>query len=74
MYSILAIAIGAAILGAGKAITGVSETVAKLSLGMAFYAWIASFVLMAVAAWFKRKQPVTATATDDQLIDEINKS
>ncbi len=57
VFSILSIALACAILGAGKIVTGAttSQTVGKLAIGTAFYAWVGSFVLMAVASWLKMK-------------------
>ncbi len=71
VYGILAVLLGAAVLGAGKAFVGYSETVGKLSLGMAFYAWMGSFILMCVAAWLKMKQPAAngVSAANEELVD-----
>ncbi len=66
VFSILSIALACAILGAGKIVTGAttSQTVGKLAIGTAFYAWVGSFVLMAVASWLKMKslQPSASAA------------
>lgn len=56
ILAVLALIFALSFLGAGKAIVGASETVGKLSIGTAFYAWIGSFVLMIVSAWFRLKQ------------------
>jgi hypothetical protein len=77
VFSILSIVLACAILGAGKIVTGAttSQTVGKLAIGTAFYAWVGSFVLMAVAAWLKMKSlkptpaaaPVQESAADTTL-------
>ena len=69
VFAIFAIVFGAAILGAGTAYQGYSETVGKRALGTAFYARMASFLLMAIAAWLKMKKSAIGN-TNEQPLDE----
>lgn len=79
VFSILSVVIACAFLGAGKMVTGVttSQVVGKLAIGTSFYAWVGSFVLMAVAAWMKMKslKPVAPAApVQEPVTDKIAKS
>jgi hypothetical protein len=79
VFSILSIVIACAFLGAGKMVTGAttSQVVGKLAIGTAFYAWVGSFVLMAVAAWLKMKSlkpSVATTPVQESLTDTVSKS
>jgi hypothetical protein len=56
IFAILSVVLGCGVLAAGKAFAGYSEIMGKLPMGFAFYAWIGSFILMALAAWIKFKK------------------
>lgn len=64
IFGILSLVIACTFLAAGKAFVGASETVGKLSVGTAFYAWIGSFVLIILAAFMKSK--VATPPVDNQ--------
>lgn len=57
VYGALSILIGLSVLAAGKAFVSKdsSASIQSFSLGLAFYAWMASFVVLCIAAWFKIK-------------------
>jgi hypothetical protein len=78
IFSILSIVIACAFLGAGQMITGAttSQVVADLAIGTAFYAWVGSFVLMAVAAWLKMKslKPSSTAPVQETKVDTTTKS
>jgi len=58
-YGVVALVLGLVILAAGKAFVSKdsSQAVQSFSMGTAFYAWLASFILLVVAAYLKSKVP-----------------
>jgi hypothetical protein len=70
VFAIFAVLFGASILAAGKFFISVSETIDDLTLGAAFYAWMASFVLMVIAARLKMKKLKPAPVVNEQVVDE----
>lgn len=63
--AVLALITGLAVLGAGQAFIGAesSKTIIKFSMGYGFYAWIASFVLLGIGAYLKKKSLSVKAAT-----------
>jgi len=56
IFSVLSLCLGLAVLGAGMAFGGASKTMAKSAMGMGFYVWIMSFILLIIASWIKFKK------------------
>lgn len=56
VLSIVTIVLGLTILAAGKTVTGASEFLSKASMGIGFYVWMGSFVLILLASWIKFKK------------------
>lgn len=70
IYAVIALLVGLAVLGAGKAFVSKdsSQAVQNFSMGTAFYAWIGSFILLIIAAYLKSKTPVK-TVTSEAVAD-----
>lgn len=72
VFGLLSIALACSFLAAGKAFIGTnaSQTVGKLAIGTAFYAWVGSFVLISIAAWFKMKTQSSKTNLDNDIVPD----
>lgn len=75
IFGVLSIILSLGFLMAGKAFTGFSETVGKLTPGTAYYAWLGSFVAITAAAWMKHKsKQAPVQPQNPETVDDVTKS